>query len=49
VAAKALIAAPRHPAQSIATIAFSHGFKSQAHFSRVFRERYGMTPREFRS
>lgn len=48
-AAKALTAAPRQPARSIATIAFSHGFKSQAHFSRLFRERYGMTPREFRS
>ena len=34
--------------QCIATIAFSLGFKSQAHFSRLFRERYGTTPRGFR-
>nr|WP_279343800.1 helix-turn-helix domain-containing protein [Variovorax terrae] len=32
---------------SIAEIAFRWGFSSQAHFSRAFKERYGLTPREF--
>jgi AraC-like DNA-binding protein len=39
---------PQHPAGNIAAVACSVGFKSQAHFSRLFRERYGVTPREFR-
>ena len=39
---------PLYAARSIATIALSYGFKSQAHFSRLFRERYGVTPRGFR-
>jgi AraC-like DNA-binding protein len=30
----------------IQTIAYQCGFASQAHFSRAFKERYGMTPRE---
>jgi AraC-like DNA-binding protein len=40
-----------HPVRSTATIgeiAVAHGFKSQAHFARVFRKRYGLTPRDFR-
>jgi len=39
---------PLWPNRSIAAVAFSLGFKSQAHFSRLFHERYGMTPRGFR-
>jgi len=35
-------------AQSIADVAFSLGFSSTAHFSRVFRDRYGMTPSDCR-
>lgn len=35
-------------ARSISDIAFSHGFSSTAHFSRAFRERYDMTPRDCR-
>ena len=42
------LADPLRIRMSIATIAASHGFKSQAHFSRLFRERHGMTPRDFR-
>jgi AraC family transcriptional activator of tynA and feaB len=34
--------------RSISDIAFSRGFSSTAHFSRVFRDRYGMTPRDCR-
>jgi len=35
-------------ARSVTDIAFSFGFNSPAHFSRVFRERFGMSPREYR-
>ena len=31
---------------SVTSIAFAHGFNSLAHFCRVFRDRYGLTPRE---
>lgn len=34
---------------SIAEIAFRVGFKSPAHFSRLFKRVYGMSPREFRA
>ncbi|HKY19851.1 MAG TPA: AraC family transcriptional regulator [Vicinamibacterales bacterium] len=34
--------------QSIKTIAFMSGFKSAAHFSRMFKAAYGCSPREYR-
>lgn len=34
--------------QSITEIAFSNGFSSSAHFSRAFRERFGISPRDHR-
>jgi AraC-like DNA-binding protein len=34
--------------RSISDIAFSIGFSSTAHFSRAFRDRYAMTPRDCR-
>lgn len=34
------------PAETLSAIAFSFGFRSEAHFSRAFRERFGMAPRE---
>lgn len=33
---------------SITTIALSHGFSCPAHFSRLFKARHGMPPREYR-
>jgi AraC-like DNA-binding protein len=34
--------------RSVTAIAFDHGFNSPTHFGRVFRARFGTTPREFR-
>jgi acetamidase/formamidase/AraC-like DNA-binding protein len=45
-------AALTHPAdahQSVSEIAFSCGFNDAAHFSHVFRERFGVSPRAFRT
>ena len=42
------LADPMRSRVSIAAIAAAHGFKSQAHFCRLFREHHGMTPREYR-
>lgn len=38
----------RLAARSVAEIAFAWGFNDAAHFSRAFRSRFGMTPRECR-
>jgi AraC-like DNA-binding protein len=46
-AAKTL-ANPVRSMASIGEVAVTHGFKSQAHFARIFRERYGLPPRGFR-
>jgi len=42
------LASAAHAGQSITEIAFAAGFSSSAHFSRSFRERFGMSPRECR-
>jgi AraC-like DNA-binding protein len=34
--------------RTIGELAFSHGFASEAHFSRAFRRRFGMAPRDAR-
>jgi len=39
---------PLRAASSVTQIACEYGFKSSAHFCRAFRERYGMTPSDFR-
>jgi AraC-like DNA-binding protein len=35
--------------RTVTEIAFAHGFTNAAHFTRCFRERYGMTPRDARA
>lgn len=39
---------PLHEKTSVSDICFRWGFNDPAHFSRVFRERYGASPRTFR-
>ncbi len=34
---------------SISALAMEHGFNDLSHFSRVFRRRYGLSPREYRA
>lgn len=43
------LAAPAMRGRSITEIAFSWGFNSSPHFSRLFKERYGISPRGFRA
>jgi AraC-like DNA-binding protein len=43
------LAAPWFSGRTITDIALSHGFNDTAHFSRLFREVYGMSPVEFRA
>jgi AraC-like DNA-binding protein len=39
---------PAHAARHISDIAFAWGFNDLAHFSRIFKQRYGASPREWR-
>jgi AraC-like DNA-binding protein len=34
--------------RTVTAIALDHGFNSPTHFGRVFRAKFGRTPREFR-
>jgi AraC-like DNA-binding protein len=43
------LAHPGLRGKSITEIAFAWGFNSSTHFSRSFRERYGVTPRDYRA
>ena len=43
------LADPALQRQSVSAIAFGWGFNDAAHFSRAFKERFGLTPREFRA
>jgi AraC-like DNA-binding protein len=47
--AKADLGASALAGHRIADIAFRWGFSSQAHFSRLFRARFGCSPTEMRS
>lgn len=42
------LSSPQHARLSISEICFRWGFNGSAHFSRAFREQYGLSPREFR-
>ena len=46
--ARSLLAAP-HQAESVSTIAYRAGFSDVAHFSRRFKQRYGVPPSAYRS
>ena len=43
-----VLADPMSSGVTVGSIAITHGFKSQAHFTRVFRAYRGVAPREFR-
>jgi acetamidase/formamidase/AraC-like DNA-binding protein len=42
------LSSPAESHHSISEIAYRNGFNDSAHFSRVFRHRFGLSPREFR-
>ena len=42
------LASPQHARLSISEICFRWGFNGSAHFSRAFRDQYGVSPREYR-
>ena len=42
------LAKPDDDSTSVSSIAFRWGFTDAAHFSRVFRDKYGMSPRDYR-
>ena len=48
-ACRRLLDAPGLPRRTLTEIALSQGFKTSAHFSTAFRQRYGVTPREYRA
>jgi AraC-like DNA-binding protein len=39
---------PAQRGRTVTSIAFDYGFNSPTHFGRVFRARFGTTPREYR-
>jgi AraC family transcriptional activator of tynA and feaB len=43
------LALESHRSRTVTEIAFAYGFNSPTHFGRVFRERYGVTPSEYRA
>jgi AraC family transcriptional regulator, positive regulator of tynA and feaB len=48
-ACRRLLEAPGLLRRTLTEIALSHGFKTPGHFSAAFRQRYGLTPRDYRA
>jgi AraC-like DNA-binding protein len=48
-AAQAMLLCESYREQAIASIAYQCGFKDPAHFSRLFKARYGASPRNCRT
>jgi AraC-like DNA-binding protein len=46
--AATLLADPRQAGRSVTSIGFGVGFKDTSHFSRAFKDRYGLGPRSYR-
>lgn len=42
------LSCPAQRGRTVTSIAFDYGFNSPTHFGRVFRSRFGVTPREYR-
>lgn len=42
------LASPTHAHRHIGEIAFAWGFNDLSHFGRVFRDHYGLSPRDWR-
>jgi AraC-like DNA-binding protein len=47
--ARGLLASPQQAQESVSTIAYRAGFSELAHFSRRFRQRFGVSPRDYRA
>ena len=47
--ARSLLANPVHGRESISTLAYRAGFSDVAHFSRRFRQQFGVSPSEYRA
>jgi AraC family transcriptional regulator, positive regulator of tynA and feaB len=45
----AALADPFQRGRSISSIAFGWGFNDTSHFSRLFKSRYGVSPRDYRA
>lgn len=48
LAGRADLADPAHDAEGITQVAMRYGFCDAAHFSRAFKEEFGLSPRDFR-
>ena len=47
--ARGLLADPQHHWEAIGTLAFRAGFNDLGHFSRRFKQRFGLSPRDYRA
>lgn len=47
--ARGLLADPQHHCEAIGRLAFRAGFNDLGHFSRRFKQRFGVSPRDYRA